>query len=203
MHIFETKSQKILPSTHGNQFSWQPGIPNNRVYCRFKGVRNFELLVGSCFHSEIAEKSLFKQWFIIPAMPDYLKIHLIHFSVTLSGHNYLVFQGSLTPLCPCSSPFIRLPVIQGNSCPAFPIIISPYAWYCRPWSLTAYGYAPGLNRGNGTFSIRNTLSDRPPFVQFYSDYGRLVSLLQLLAFVSPYESMAHNSWSKLFSPVYS
>ena len=34
----------------------------------------------------------------------FLKIHPVHFSVTLSGHNYLVFQGSLTLLWPCSSP---------------------------------------------------------------------------------------------------
>ena len=134
-------------------------------------------------------------------MPDYLKIHLVHFSITLSGHINLVFQGSFTPLCPCSSPFIRLPVIQGNSYPAFPIIISPSVWYCRPWSLTAYGYAPGLNRGNDTSSIRNIWSDQPPFVRFYSDYGRLVSLLRSLAFVSPAESMVHNSWCILFCPV--
>ena len=129
-----------------------------------------------------------------------LKIRVIYFLVNLSGHNYLVFQDRLTPIWSCSSPFTRLPVIQGHSCPAFPIIISPSAWYCRPWSLTAYGYAPGLNRGNDTSSIRNIWSDRPPFVRFYSDYGRLVSLLQLLAFVSPAESMAHNSWCKLFWP---
>jgi hypothetical protein len=45
---------------------------------------------------EIAEKSLFKPWLPIPAMPDILKIHLVHFSVTLSGHINLLFQGSFT-----------------------------------------------------------------------------------------------------------
>jgi hypothetical protein len=31
-------------------------------------------------------------------MPDFLKTHLVYFSITLSGHNYLIFRGSLTPL---------------------------------------------------------------------------------------------------------
>jgi len=32
----------------------------------------------------------------IPAIPDFLKSRPFHFSVTFSGHNYLVFQGDLT-----------------------------------------------------------------------------------------------------------
>ena len=96
-----------------------------------------------------------------------LKIRVIYFLVTLSGHNFLIFQDSLTAIWSCSSPFTRLTVIQGNNCPAFPIITSPSAWYCRPWSLTAYGCAPGLNHGNDIYSIRNIRSDQPPFVRFY------------------------------------
>jgi len=43
---------------------------------------------------EIAEKSLFKHCPLIPAMPDLLKIHDFQFSIALSGHVSLVFQGS-------------------------------------------------------------------------------------------------------------
>jgi len=50
--------------------------------------------------NEIAEKSLLKRILLNPAMPDFLKIHLIHFSITLSGHVSLVFQGSFLTFCP-------------------------------------------------------------------------------------------------------
>ena len=132
-----------------------------------------------------------------------LKIRVIYFLVTLSGHNYLIFQDNLALIWSCSSPFTQLPVIQGNSCSAFPIIISPSAWYCRPWSLTAYGYVPGLNRGNDTSSIRNIWSDRPSFAQFYTDCRRLPSLPRLPASLSPAGSMAHNNWYRLSYPYYS
>jgi hypothetical protein len=57
----------------------------------------------------------------------FLKIHIVHFSVTFSGHRHLVFQGNLILFGPVPRHFNRLPVIQGNSCPAFPIVISPFA----------------------------------------------------------------------------
>jgi hypothetical protein len=44
--------------------------------------------------NEIAEKRLLKQQFLVPAMPDLLKIQVVHFSIALSGHVSLVFQGS-------------------------------------------------------------------------------------------------------------
>ena len=152
--------------------------------------------------NEIAEKAYSNNDFH-SGDPGFLKSRPFHFSITVSGHYYLVFQGSLTPIRPCSLPSNRLPVIQDSNYPAFPIVISPSAWYCRPWSLAAYVSQPCITRGNGTSSIRNTWSDQPSFAQFYSDYDRLVSLPRLPFFLSPADSRARSSWCILFFPLYS
>jgi hypothetical protein len=47
---------------------------------------------------ETVEKSQFKAIIYYSGVTGLLKIHIIHFSVSLSGHDYLVLQGSLTLL---------------------------------------------------------------------------------------------------------
>ena len=64
--------------------------------------------------------------------------------------------------------------MQDSSYQAFPIIISPSAWYYRQWSPGVYVFQPFLNRGNGTFSIHNTWSDQPSSAQFDNDYDKPV-----------------------------
>ena len=47
---------------------------------------------------ETVEKSQFKAIIYYSGVTGLLKINIIHFSVSLSGHDYLVLQGSLTLL---------------------------------------------------------------------------------------------------------
>jgi hypothetical protein len=52
------------------------------------------------YYFETAEKSLIKRYWVLPAMPDFLKDPSYSFSLALSGHIYLVFHGSFTALSP-------------------------------------------------------------------------------------------------------
>jgi len=69
--------------------------PQN-VNCVWEGIASSHVTIRDCRKKPVQKMISYSGY------AGFSKTHLVHFSITLSGHINLVFPGSLTPFWPCS-----------------------------------------------------------------------------------------------------